>query len=116
MSKCLSTADDVLVFGKSAESFRKSSLFDELPQDNHFDINEYQLDIGYSSKTSKKISFKNINFSNPMQNINLESNIANLSNDNDLSENLADMSLELENNTYSKNLEVDPNTNVLDKF
>ncbi|KAF0550847.1 hypothetical protein F8M41_023842 [Gigaspora margarita] len=57
---------------------------------------------------------KNINFSNPVQNINLESNIANLSNDDDLSENLADMAFELEDNTYSKNLEVDPNTNVLD--
>ncbi|KAF0440743.1 hypothetical protein F8M41_004034 [Gigaspora margarita] len=67
MSKCLSTAEDVPVFGKSAESFRKSSLFDKLPQDDHFDINEDQLDIGYSSKTSKKISFKDINFSNPMQ-------------------------------------------------
>ncbi|KAF0440738.1 zn-finger domain-containing protein [Gigaspora margarita] len=76
MSKCLSTAEDVLVFGKSAESFRN----------------------------------------NPAQNINLESNIANLSNDDDLSENLADMSFELEDNTYSKNLEVDPNTNVLDEF
>ncbi|KAF0385014.1 hypothetical protein F8M41_011507 [Gigaspora margarita] len=40
MSKCLSTAEDVLVFGKSAESFRKSLRFDELPQDDHFDINE----------------------------------------------------------------------------
>ncbi|KAF0411833.1 hypothetical protein F8M41_008176 [Gigaspora margarita] len=116
MSKCLGTAKDVLVFGKSAESFRKSSLFNELPQDDHFDINEDQLDIGYSSKTSKKISFKNINFSNLVQNINLESNIANLSNANDLPENLADMSFELEDNTYSKNLEVDPNTNVLDEF
>ncbi|KAF0554713.1 hypothetical protein F8M41_018855 [Gigaspora margarita] len=83
---------------------------------DHFDINEDQLDIGYSSKTSKKILFKDINFSNPVQNINLESNIANLSNDDDLSENLADMSFELEDNTYSKNLEVDPNTNVLDEF
>ncbi|KAF0462692.1 hypothetical protein F8M41_000235 [Gigaspora margarita] len=109
MSKCLSTAEDIPVFGKSAKSFRKSSLFDELPQDNHFDINKDQLDIGYSSKTSKKISFKDINFSNSVQNINLESNIANLSIDDDLSENLADMSFELEDNTYSKNLEVDPN-------
>ncbi|KAF0500242.1 hypothetical protein F8M41_020333 [Gigaspora margarita] len=109
MSKCLSTAEDVPVFGKSAKSFRKSSLFDELPQDDHFDINEDQLDIGYSSKTSKKILFKDINFCNPVQNINLESNIANLSNDDDLSENLANMSFELEDNTYS-------NTNVLDKF
>ncbi|KAF0546610.1 zn-finger domain-containing protein [Gigaspora margarita] len=83
---------------------------------DHFDINEDQLDIGYSSKTSKKILFKDINFSNPVQNINLESNIANLSNNNDLSENLADISFELENNTYSKNLEVDSNTNILDKF
>ncbi|KAF0544198.1 zn-finger domain-containing protein [Gigaspora margarita] len=83
---------------------------------DHFDINENQLDIGYSSKTSKKISFKDINFSNSVQNINLESNIANLFNDDDLSENLADMSFELEDNTYSKNLEVDPNTNVLDEF
>ncbi|KAF0428216.1 hypothetical protein F8M41_005884 [Gigaspora margarita] len=116
MSKCLSTAKDVLDFGKSAESFRKFSLFDKLLQDDHFDINEDQLDIGYSSKTSKKISFKDINFSNPVQNINLESNIANLSNDDDLSENLADMSFELEDNTYAKNLEVDPNTNVLDEF
>ncbi|KAF0538402.1 zn-finger domain-containing protein [Gigaspora margarita] len=116
MSKCLSTAKDVPVFGKSAESFHKSSLFDELPHDDHFDINEDQLDIGYSSKTSKKISFKDINFSNPVQNINLESNIVNLSNDDDLSENLADMSFELEDNTYSKNLEVDPNTNVLNEF
>ncbi|KAF0461086.1 zn-finger domain-containing protein [Gigaspora margarita] len=116
MSKCLSTAEDVPVFGKSAESFRKSSLFDELPQDDHFDINEDQLDIGYSSKTSKKISFKDINFSNPVQNINLESNIANLSNNDDLSKNLANISFELEDNTYSKNLEVDPNTNVLDEF
>ncbi|KAF0496003.1 hypothetical protein F8M41_021087 [Gigaspora margarita] len=116
MSKCLSTAEDVSVFGKSAKSFRKSSLFDELPQDDHFDINENQLNIGYSSKTSKKILFKDINFSNPVQNINLESNIANLSNDDDLSENLANMSFELEDNTYSKNLEVDPNTNVLDEF
>ncbi|KAF0482338.1 hypothetical protein F8M41_023459 [Gigaspora margarita] len=110
MSKYLSTAEDVPVFGKSAESFRKSSLFDELHQDDHFDINKDQLDIGYSSKTSKKILFKDINFSNPVQNINLKSNIVNLSNDDDLSENLADMSFELEDNTYSKNLEVDPNT------
>ncbi|KAF0537234.1 hypothetical protein F8M41_008648 [Gigaspora margarita] len=116
MSKCLSTAEDVLVFGKSAKSFHKSSLFDKLPQDDHFGINEDQLDIGYSSKTSKKILFKDINFSNPVQNINLESNIANLSNNDDLFENLADMSFELEDNTYSKNLEVDSNTNVLDEF
>ncbi|KAF0425616.1 zn-finger domain-containing protein [Gigaspora margarita] len=81
-----------------------------------FDINEDQLDIGYSSKTSKKILFKDINFSNPVQNINLESNIANLSNDDNLSENLADMSFELEDDTYSKNLEVDPNTNIFDEF
>ena len=115
MSKCLNTVKDVPVFAKSAESFRKSSLLDELPQD---DINKDQLDIGYSSssKTSKKISFKDINFSNPVQNINLESNIANLSNDDNLSENLADMSFELEDNTYSKNFEVDPNTNILDEF
>ncbi|KAF0480364.1 hypothetical protein F8M41_023749 [Gigaspora margarita] len=53
---------------------------------------------------------------NPVQNINLESNIANLSNDDNLSKNLADMSFELENDTYSKNLEVDPNTNILDEF
>ena len=101
MSKCLNTVEDVPVFAKSAKSFRKSSLLDELPQD---DINKDQLDIGYSSssKTSKKISFKDINFSNPVQNINLESNIANLSNDDNLSENLADMSFELEDNTYSK--------------
>src|SRR5260364_325237 len=116
MSKCLSTVEDVPVFGKSAKSFRKSSLFDELPQDDYFDINEDQLDIGYSSKTSKKISFKDINFNNPVQNINLESNIANLSNDDNLSENLANMSFELEDNTYSKNLEVDPNINILDEF
>src|SRR5260364_475970 len=51
-----------------------------------------------------------------VQNINLESNIANLSNDDNLSENLADMFFELEDNTYSKNLEVDPNTNILNKF
>src|SRR5260364_187049 len=51
-----------------------------------------------------------------VQNINLESNIANLSNDDNLSENLADMFFELEDNTYSKNLEVDPNTNILDEF
>ncbi|KAF0551540.1 zn-finger domain-containing protein [Gigaspora margarita] len=57
-----------------------------------------------------------INFSNPVQNINLESNIANLSNDDNLSENLADMSFELKDNTYLKNLEVDPNTNILDEF
>src|SRR5260363_418871 len=115
MTKCLNTVEDVPVFAKSSESFRKSSLFDELPQD---DINENQLDIGYSSssKTSKKISFKDINFSNPVQNINLDSNIANLSNDDNLSENLADMSFELEDNTYSKNFEVDPNTNILDEF
>src|SRR5260363_361557 len=115
MTKCLKTVEDVLVFAKSSKSFRKSSLFDELSQD---DINEDQLDIGYSSssKTSKKISFKDINFSNSVQNINLESNIANLSNDNNLSENLADMLFELEGNTYLKNLEVDPNTNILDEF
>ncbi|KAF0449862.1 zn-finger domain-containing protein [Gigaspora margarita] len=107
--------EHVPVFAKSSESFRKSSLFDELPQD---DINEDQLDIGYSSssKTSKRILFKDINFSNPVQNINLESNIANLSNDDNLSKNLADMSFELEDDTYSKNLEVDPNTNILDEF
>ena len=116
MSKCLGAVEDVPVIAKRAESFRKSSLFDELPQDYLFDINEDQLDIGYSSKTSKKISFKDINFSNPVQNINLESNIANLSNDDNLSENLADMSFELEDNTYSKNFEVDPNTNILDEF
>ncbi|KAF0558847.1 zn-finger domain-containing protein [Gigaspora margarita] len=61
-------------------------------------------------------SAENINFSNPVQNINLKSNIANLSNDDNLSKNLADMSFELEDNTYSKNLEVDPNTNVFDEF
>ncbi|KAF0544489.1 hypothetical protein F8M41_002818 [Gigaspora margarita] len=83
---------------------------------DHFDINEDQLDIEYSSKTSKKILFKDNSFSNPVQNINLESNIANLSNDNDLSENLANMSFKLEDNTYSKNLEVDSNSNVLDEF
>ena len=113
MFKCLSTVEDVPVFVKSSKSFRKSSIFNELPQDN---INEDQLDIGYFSKTSKKISFKDINFSNPVQNINLENNIVNLSNNNNLSENLADMSFELENNTYSKNFEVDPNTNILDEF
>src|SRR5260364_29412 len=116
MSKCLGAIKDVPVIAKSAESFHKSSLFDKLPQDDLFDINKDQLKIGYSSKTSKKILFKDINFSNPVQNINLESNIANLSNDNNLSKNLADMSFELEDNTYSKNLEVDPNTNILDKF
>ncbi|RIB16630.1 hypothetical protein C2G38_2189393 [Gigaspora rosea] len=91
----------------------ESLLFDELPQD---DINKDQLDIGYSSKTSKKILFKDINFSNPVQNINLENNIVNLFNNNNLSENLADMFFELENNTYSKNFEVDSNTNILDEF
>ena len=115
ITKYLNTVGDVPVFAKSSESFRKSSLFDELPQD---DINEDQLDIGYSSssKTSKKISFKDINFSNPVQNIKLDSNIVNLSNDDNLSENLADISFELEDNTYSKNFEVDPNTNILDEF
>ncbi|KAF0416256.1 zn-finger domain-containing protein [Gigaspora margarita] len=83
MFKCLGTVEDVSVIAKRAESFRKSSLFDELPQDYLFDINEDQLDIGYSSKTSKKILFKDINFSNPVQNINLE---------------------------------IDPNTNILDEF
>ncbi|KAF0482697.1 hypothetical protein F8M41_023400 [Gigaspora margarita] len=58
----------------------------------------------------------NINISNPVQNINLESNIANLSNDDNLPENLTNISFELEDNTYSKNLEVDPNTNIFDKF
>ncbi|KAF0441283.1 hypothetical protein F8M41_003861 [Gigaspora margarita] len=116
MSKCLSTIKDVLVIAKSAENFRKSSLFDELPQDDHFDINEDQLDIGYSSKISKKILFKDINFSNPVQNINLEINIVNLSNNDNLSENLANMFFELEDNAYSKNFEVNPNTNVLNKF
>ncbi|KAF0392362.1 zn-finger domain-containing protein [Gigaspora margarita] len=116
MSKYLNIVEDVPVIAKSAKSFHKSSLFDELPQDDHFDINKDQLDIGYSSKTSKKISFKYINFNNPVQNINLESNIVNLSNDDNLSENLADMSFELEDNTYSKNLEVNPNTNILDEF
>ncbi|KAF0366922.1 hypothetical protein F8M41_013563 [Gigaspora margarita] len=114
MSKCLGAVKDVPVIAKRAESFRKSSLFDELPQDDLFIINEDQLDIGYSSKIFKKISFKDINFSNPVQNINLESNIANLSNDDNLFENLADMFFELKDNTYSKNLEVDPNTNILD--
>src|SRR6185312_3165263 len=114
MSKCLNTVEDVPVFAKSAESFRKSLLLDELPQDN---INKDQLDIGYSSssKTSKKILFKDINFSNSVQNINLESNIVNLSNDDNLFDNLADMSFELEDNTYSKNFEVNPNTNILDE-
>ncbi|KAF0555064.1 zn-finger domain-containing protein [Gigaspora margarita] len=59
---------------------------------------------------------KNINFSNLVQNNNLKSNIENLSNDDNLSENLADISFELEDNTYSKNLEVGPNTNILDEF
>ncbi|KAF0469268.1 hypothetical protein F8M41_025617 [Gigaspora margarita] len=93
MSKYLGAVEDVPVIAKKAGSFRKFSLFDELPQNDLFDINEDQLDIGYSSKTSKKISFKDINFSNPVQNINLE-----------------------KDNTYSKNLEVDPNTNILDEF
>ncbi|KAF0458251.1 hypothetical protein F8M41_001051 [Gigaspora margarita] len=116
MSKCLSTVEDFPVIAKSAKSFHKSSLFDELLQDNHFVINEDQLDIGYSSKTSKKVLFKDINFNNLVQNINLESNIANLSNDDNLFENLADISLELEDNTYSKNLEINPNTNIFDEF
>ncbi|KAF0525397.1 hypothetical protein F8M41_014526 [Gigaspora margarita] len=116
MSKCFGTVEDVLVIAKSAENFHKSSLFDKLPQVDLFDINEDQLDIEYSSKTSKKNLFKYINFSNPVQNINLESNIANLFYDDNLSENLLDMFFELEDNTYSKNLEVDPNTNILDKF
>ncbi|KAF0540852.1 hypothetical protein F8M41_006160 [Gigaspora margarita] len=90
-----------------------SSLFDELPQDDIFDINENQLDIGYFFKISKKNLFKDINFSNSMQNINLKNNIVNSSNDNNLSENLADMSFEIEDNTYSKNLETNPNTNIL---
>ncbi|KAF0352151.1 zn-finger domain-containing protein [Gigaspora margarita] len=112
MSKCLGTVEDVLVIAKSAKSFHKSLLFDELSQDDLFDINEDQLDIEYSSKTSKKLLFKDINFSNP----NLESNIANLSNNDNLSENLANISFELEDNTYSKNLKVDYNTNILDEF
>ncbi|KAF0427520.1 zn-finger domain-containing protein [Gigaspora margarita] len=116
MSKCFNTVKAVQVIAKSSKSFRKSSFFDESPQDDLFDIHKNQLDIGYSSKTSKKILFKDINFSNSVQNINLESNIVNLSNNNNLSKNLADMSFELEDNTYSKNLEVDPNTNILDKF
>ncbi|KAF0358364.1 hypothetical protein F8M41_014446 [Gigaspora margarita] len=82
MSKCLGAIEDVLVIAKSAKSFCKSSLFDKLPQNDLFDINKDQLDIEYSSKTSKKLLFKDINFSNPVQNINLESNIANLSNNN----------------------------------
>ncbi|KAF0555353.1 hypothetical protein F8M41_017444 [Gigaspora margarita] len=52
MSKCLGAVEDVPVIAKRAESFRKSSLFDKLPQDYLFDINEDQLDIGYSSKIS----------------------------------------------------------------
>ncbi|KAF0468033.1 zn-finger domain-containing protein [Gigaspora margarita] len=116
MFKCLGAIKDVLVIAKSAKSFCKSSFFDELPQDDLFDINEDQLDIGYSSKTFKKLSFKDINFSNPVQTINLKSNIVNLSNDDNLSENLADIFFELEDNTYSKNLEVNPNTNILDEF
>ncbi|KAF0467854.1 hypothetical protein F8M41_025898 [Gigaspora margarita] len=68
MSKCLDAVEDVPVIAKSAKSFRKSSLFDELPQNDIFDINEDQLDIGYSSKTSKKLLFKDINFSNSVQN------------------------------------------------
>ncbi|KAF0552311.1 zn-finger domain-containing protein [Gigaspora margarita] len=116
MSKYLGAIKDVPVIAKSAKRFCKSSLSDEISQDDLFNINKDQLDIGYSSKISKKISFKDINFSNLVQNINLESNIANLSNDDNLSENLADMSFELENSTYSKNLEVDSNTNILDKF
>ncbi|KAF0445397.1 hypothetical protein F8M41_003220 [Gigaspora margarita] len=116
ISKCLGAVEDVPVIAKSAKSFCKSSLVDKLPQDDLFDINKNQLDIGYSSKTSKKLSFKDINFSNLVQNINLESNIVTLSNDNNLSKNLADMSFELEDNTYSKNLEVNPNTNIFDEF
>ncbi|KAF0506727.1 zn-finger domain-containing protein [Gigaspora margarita] len=116
MSKCLGAIEDVPVIAKSAESFHKSSLFDKLLQDDLFDINEDQLNIGYSSKISKKLLFKDINFSNLVQNINLESNIVNLSNDDNLSENLANMSFELKDNTYSKNLKVDPNTNILDEF
>ncbi|KAF0555049.1 hypothetical protein F8M41_018093 [Gigaspora margarita] len=53
---------------------------------------------------------------NSVQNINLESNIANLSNNDNLFENLADMSFELEDNTYSKNLEIGPDTNIFDEF
>ncbi|KAF0489511.1 zn-finger domain-containing protein [Gigaspora margarita] len=45
-----------------------------------------------------------------------KSNIVNLSNDDDLSKNLADISFELEDNTYSKKLEINPNTNVLDEY
>ena len=53
MSKCLNTVEDVPIFAKSDESFHKSLLLDELPQD---DINEDQLNIRYSSssKTFKK--------------------------------------------------------------
>ncbi|KAF0451242.1 hypothetical protein F8M41_002056 [Gigaspora margarita] len=48
--------------------------------------------------------------------VSAQSNIANLFNDDNLSENLADISFELEDNTYSKNFEVDPNTDILDEF
>jgi hypothetical protein len=122
ISNCSSTAEDDPVFVKSAKSFRKSSHFDELPQEDLFDINKDKLDIGFSFK---RISFKDINFSNPVHNIktinniNLESNIAspsNLSNDDNLSENLADMSFELEDNTYSNNFEIYPNTDILDEY
>ncbi|KAF0383106.1 hypothetical protein F8M41_011803 [Gigaspora margarita] len=58
MSKCLDAVKDVPVIAKRAESFRKSSLFDELPQDYLYILNEDQLDIGYSSKTSKKFYLK----------------------------------------------------------
>jgi hypothetical protein len=112
MSKCLTTAEDDSVFSTSTVSFRKSSHFDELSQDDLFDINEDKLDIRSSSK---KISFKNINFSDPVHNIKTIMVPSNLSNDDNLSENLADMSFELEDNTYS-NFEVDPNADILDEF
>ncbi|KAF0458331.1 hypothetical protein F8M41_001032 [Gigaspora margarita] len=58
ISKCLGAVKDVLVIAKSAKSFHKSSLFDELPQDDLFDINKDQLDIGYSPKPLKNFHLK----------------------------------------------------------
>jgi hypothetical protein len=123
MSMCARTVeDDDRVTFKSSDVFRKPSNLVKLSQEESFDFNEKKLDGRISSK---KISFKDIKFCNTTKsyenissniNVDLESDTAgpsNLFNKNDSSEDLANMSFELEDNANSSiNFEVGSTTDT----
>src|SRR5205085_7817591 len=105
---------------------RNISKYIELCQDNPFDINKNKLDRGFSAK---KISFKDINFrktSNIIEdyqinsNFDFDSNIAGysgVSNIDELSSSVANMSFEFEsNNNASNTFEFDSTSNILDRL